>query len=222
MSTGVEVVMTADGSNTVLNQALGKTYHSVYGAWQESQRVYIEIGLLEAFDRFTGAIRILEMGFGTGLNALLTLREAERRSRTIRYVGLDSFPLPLEQAQQLNYDGLLQTTQLAALHEAPWEVPVSVTPSFTLQKHAVRLEAFATTEQFHLIYYDAFAPSSQPELWESDIFEKLAGFLLPGGMLTTYCSKSYVQRNMRSAGLVVEKHDGPHHKRDILRAIRPA
>ena len=220
MNPTIRVVPTADGSHTVLNETLGKPYHSVHGAIQESQRVYIELGLLAAFDQFPDhELRIFEMGFGTGLNALLTAREAERRQRRVHYVAIDAHPLPIAEARQLNYDELLGTAYLPNLHESPWEQPVTISSYVRLTKLAGMLQELQTEDRFHLIYYDAFAPSAQPELWEPDIFWQLAKLLLPGGMLTTYCSKSYVQRNLRAAGLTVEKHPGPYGKRDVLRAV---
>lgn len=221
MSTTIRVVLTADGSHTLVNGDLEKSYHSVYGARQESQRVYVELGLLPAFERFpTEQIELFEMGFGSGLNALLTLREAEEHQRLVHYVAIDTDPVPAAEARQLNFDQLLGTSYLNALHEAPWNQAVSITPYFTLEKRQARLQDFDTDQRFHLIYFDAFSPTSQPELWEADIFTKLAGFLLPGGLLTTYCSKSIVQRAMRAGGLTVEKHSGPRHKRDVLRAVK--
>ena len=222
MNPTVRVVPTADGSHTVLNETIGKPYHSVYGAIQESQRVYIEVGLLAALDKFSGEpLRIFEMGFGSGLNALLTACEAETHQRRVHYVAIDAYPLPIAEARQLNYDALLGTAYLPVLHESPWGGPVVINPYFTLTKLEGQLENLLTDERFHLIYYDAFAPSAQPELWEPEIFRQVANLLRPGGMLTTYCSKSYVQRNLRAAGLTVEKHAGPHYKRDILRAVKP-
>lgn len=217
----MRVVLTADGSHTLVNGDLEKSYHSVYGARQESQRVYVELGLLPAFERFpAGPVELFEMGFGSGLNALLTLREAEEHQRPVHYVAIDTDPVPAVEARRLNFDQLLGTSYLNALHEAPWNEVVSITPYFTLEKRQTRLQDFDTDHRFHLIYFDAFSPTSQPELWEAAIFTKLAGFLLPGGLLTTYCSKSIVQRAMRAGGLTVEKHSGPRHKRDVLRAVK--
>ena len=205
MNPTVRVVPTADGSHTVLNETLGKPYHSVHGAIQESQRVYIEIGLQAALGRFSDdELRIFEMGFGTGLNALLTAREAERRQRQVHYVAIDAYPLPLTLSRQLNHDDLLGTSLLPLLHESPWTQSVAINHYATLTKLAGMLQELQTENRFHLIYYDAFAPSAQSELWEPAIFRQLAELLLPGGMLTTCCSKSYVQRNMRAAGLTVE------------------
>lgn len=221
MKADVRLLLTADGSHTALNEALDKTYHSIHGAWQESQRVYIELGLWNAWAIFPDAeLHLFEMGFGTGLNALLTAHEAEKRQRPVFYTAIEAFPLQQNDAQQLNYDQLLGTSYLPQLHESPWNTAVRINPYFTLTKCEGNLQSFTTEERFHLIYYDAFAPTAQPELWEPEIFKKLVQLLLPMGMLTTYCSKSYVQRNMRAAGLTVEKHPGPPHKRDVVRAIK--
>ncbi|UFH56679.1 tRNA (5-methylaminomethyl-2-thiouridine)(34)-methyltransferase MnmD [Spirosoma sp. KNUC1025] len=221
MKADVRLIVTADGSHTAINQALDKTYHSVHGAYQESQRVYIELGLLAAFEKFDNLpLNVFEMGFGTGLNALLTAREASQHHRQINYVAVEAYPLPLDDARLLNYDELLGTDYLPHLHESAWDVPVPIDDYFRLTKRTGRLQDLQTSDCFHLIYFDAFAPTAQPELWELTVFQQLADLLLPSGILTTYCSKSDVQRNMRAAGLTVEKHPGPPHKREILRAIK--
>lgn len=222
MKADVRLLVTADGSHTAVNQVLDKTYHSIHGAYQESQRVYIELGLEAALEKFPDAVlHVVEMGFGTGLNALLTAREAIRLQRRVVYTAIEAYPLALTDAAQLNFDALLGTHLLTQLHEAPWEQTVAIHPFFSLHKVEGRIEDFRSAELFHLIYYDAFAPTAQPELWETNIFTQLAQLLLPEGILTTYCSKSSVQRNLRAAGLTVEKHPGPPHKRDILRVIKP-
>ncbi|RYC67415.1 MULTISPECIES: tRNA (5-methylaminomethyl-2-thiouridine)(34)-methyltransferase MnmD [Spirosoma] len=222
MKADVRLMVTADGSHTALSKPFDTTYHSRFGAFQESERVFIELGLQAAFDRFPqDELSILEMGFGTGLNALLTAREAEKARRRVRYTALEAYPMQLADAAPLNYDALLGTDYLSKLHQSAWNEVCSVSPFMTLTKVDQRLQDFSTGEQFHLIYYDAFAPSTQPELWELPIFEKLAHLLLPSGILTTYCSKSYVQRNLRAAGLVVDKQPGPARKREVLRAMKP-
>lgn len=222
------LVITADGSHSVWNAQVGQHYHSQFGAVQESWRVFIELGLWEAFRRFD-EIRVFEMGFGTGLNALLTWLEAEKWGRLVRYTAVETHPLPMAEARRLNFDEVLKTTHTNALHDAPWhdgpagaDVPLS--PYFQLTKHQTRLQDFrsgrASVElPFNLVYYDAFAPEGQPELWTREIFEQLARTMQPGGLLTTYCSKGYVQRNLKAAGFVVEKHAGPARKREVLRAI---
>lgn len=214
------IVLTADGSHSVYNAEVGQHYHSVNGAKQESERVFIELGLQAAFERFADEpLHVFEMGFGTGLNALLTLREAEKHRRLVHYEAVETQPLSLEEAKQLNFDVLLGTSSQLALHQAPWGVETAITPAFTMTRHQTRLQDFRTTEPFHLIYFDAFPPGTQPELWTVEIFAQMARMLVPGGMLTTYCSKSSVQHNLKAAGFRVERHAGPRYKRNVLRAV---
>lgn len=215
-----QVVVTADGSHSVFNAEVGQHYHSIYGAVQESDRVFIELGLLYTFDRVEGPIRVFEMGFGTGLNALMTIREAMRHHRKIDYVGVEPYPIPVEEAKLLNYDQELTTFWLPDLHEAPWGVPTPIVPALTLTKFNTRLQDLPYIGTFDLVYYDAFAPEGQPELWTLEVFQKVATLLRSGGALTTYCSKSAVQRNLREAGFEVEKHVGPARKREVIRAIK--
>ncbi|RRA98648.1 tRNA (5-methylaminomethyl-2-thiouridine)(34)-methyltransferase MnmD [Larkinella rosea] len=217
--TEIRIVLTSDGSSSVFNPEFNQHYHSVFGALQESQRIFLELGLYAAFERFE-QINVFEMGFGTGLNALLTLLEAEKNQRTVTYTAVETHPLSMEQARELNFDTLLNCHYLKPLHEAPWNRPVSITPVFDLVKYEGRLQDFQTTNRYNLVYFDAFAPEAQPELWTQEIFEQLAAMMQQGGLLTTYCSKSSVKWNLRAAGFLVEKHRGPAHKRDVLRAIR--
>jgi tRNA U34 5-methylaminomethyl-2-thiouridine-forming methyltransferase MnmC len=212
------LVITADGSHSVWNAEVGQHYHSIFGAWQESQRVFIELGLHVALARFD-EIRLFEMGFGTGLNALLTLNEAGKAQKRIQYTAVEAFPLPLSEAEQLNFDQVLHADQTVALHQAAWDQWVNVTSYFRLWKHQGKLQDFRASDRYNLVYYDAFAPEGQPELWTQEIFELVAGIMEPGGILTTYCSKGYVQRNLKAAGFLVEKHPGPARKREVLRAI---
>ncbi|MEZ0608188.1 tRNA (5-methylaminomethyl-2-thiouridine)(34)-methyltransferase MnmD [Fibrella sp. WM1] len=215
-----QVVVTADGSHSILNTDIGQHYHSIYGAIQESERVFIELGLTYALSLFEGPIRVFEMGFGTGLNALMTTREAMRLHHPIDYVAVEAYPIDPTAGKSLNYDGQLTTFWLNDLHDAPWGVQTPITPYFTLTKYRTAIQALPNVGPFHVVYYDAFAPEGQPELWTTEIFEQMASMLRPGGILTTYCSKSAVQRNLRDAGFRVEKHTGPARKREVIRAIR--
>lgn len=219
------LVLTADGSHTLLNETLNVHYHSVHGALQESTHIFINLGLKEVFRQrqeqpSATPIFVFEMGLGTGLNASLTWLEAEKHQQAVHYVAIEAYPVALEQALRLNYDGMLSTHQLEQLHQAPWSEVVQLSPYFSIEKHEGTLQNFETTHLFDAIYYDAFAPSAQPELWTEAIFQKLATWLQPKGNLTTYCSKSYVQRNLKSAGLTIEKHPGPAHKREVIRAVK--
>lgn len=220
-----QLVLTADGSHTLLNETLNVHYHSIHGALQESLHIFINLGFKEILRQrqevnSKAPIYVFEMGFGTGLNALLTWLEAEKNSIPVHYVSIEAFPIAPEQALQLNYDGLLSSTQLANLHHALWEKAVELSPYFTLEKHLTTLQDFEPSHSFDAIYYDAFAPTAQPELWTEDIFQKLAPWLKQYGNLTTYCSKSYIQRNLKAAGLTIEKHPGPKYKREVIRAVK--
>jgi tRNA U34 5-methylaminomethyl-2-thiouridine-forming methyltransferase MnmC len=207
--------LTEDGSHTVEVAGSELSYHSTRGAIQESKHVFIEAGLHEAIKLFPGGrLSILEMGFGTGLNALLTAMEAERQARLLHYVSVETFPLEKEIIAGLNYPALLGGQELfRALHEAPWDQAVQLLPAFLLEKRHSGLLEFSTALRFQLIYYDAFAPDAQPELWTQSVFEKLASLSAPGALLTTYCSKGSVRRAMQAAGWAVEKLPGPPGKR---------
>lgn len=219
-----EVITTRDGSSTVSIPDMQVTYHSIHGAIQESVHVFIEAGLHYAFEQFSAApLRVFEMGFGSGLNALLTALEAEAMQRRIHYTSVEAYPLAAEEISALNYGKVLDKEILfTQLHEAPWNQEVVINPYFTLEKQPIDLTSFSTSQPVHAIYYDAFAPAAQPELWTQAVFEKLYAMLVPGGILTTYCSKGDVRRAMQAAGFVVAKLQGPPGKREMLRAERPA
>jgi tRNA U34 5-methylaminomethyl-2-thiouridine-forming methyltransferase MnmC len=205
------IKLTQDGSTTLYSECFNQYYHSIFGAKTESEKVFIELGLYSAFERFLD-ISILEMGLGTGLNALLTLENCTKFGRNVKYTAIEAHPLMSESLVDLSFDS-------SVFHNCEWESWHKISPEMKFKKHHVSLEAFNTSDKFNLVYYDAFAPSSQPELWEQPIFEKVASLMEPDGILVTYCSKSYVQRNLRGAGFTVEKHPGPPRKREVLRAI---
>lgn len=201
---------TSDGSVTFFSEKYGQTYHSIHGARTESERVFLELGFDYAATVFP-RMNILEVGFGTGLNAWLTLQRAS--GKEVHYTGIEAFPL-----QKGEY-GMLPA-EILALHALTWEEEHPVCPGFTVIKHKVMLEDFHCESLFNLVYFDAFSPDAQPELWSTDIFAKLGNMMCAGGVITTYCSKSSVQRNLRAAGFTVEKHPGPPHKREVIRAIK--
>ena len=214
-----QVILTKDGSHSISLPAAGLTYHSTHGAIQESKHVFIEAGLHKAIP--TGSLKIFEMGLGTGLNALLTLMEP----RPIFYECVETFPLDADIIQQLNYCDLLGRPDLQPafekIHNSNWEEEVWITESFCFKKHHTPLQDYLSNTQFHVIYFDAFAPDAQPELWTKEVFEKMYAMLLPGGILTTYSSKGIIRRNLLSAGFVVEKIPGPPGKREMVRAMKP-
>lgn len=222
-----KIQLTGDGSHTVSVPDWNVTYHSIHGAIQESMHVFIEAGLKYQFAREQrSSLSVLEMGFGTGLNALLTLREADRNGLNIYYESVEQFPLTPKEAAQLNYAGQLNEpvlhAWLEALHNASWDTDVQITPAFCMHKTHLPLQELSCSRQFDIIYYDAFAPSAQPELWTADIFLKLYEGLSPDGILVTYCSKGDVRRAMQAVGFIVEKIPGPPGKREMLRAMRPS
>lgn len=218
------IIPTADGSVTISVPAAGVTYHSKHGAIQESMHVFIRAGLhyMLSKDITRNPLRILEMGFGTGLNALLVLQESIRTGIPVAYETIEAFPLENVVFSQLNYCGQLQAPELQPLflelHQSSWDTTHPVTNRFSFTKRNTTLEEFCSQEPVDLIFYDAFAPSAQPELWTVEIFQKLFDLLSPGGILTTYCSKGDVRRAMMAAGFTVEKIPGPPGKREMVRA----
>ncbi|NTS40175.1 tRNA (5-methylaminomethyl-2-thiouridine)(34)-methyltransferase MnmD [Flavisolibacter sp. BT320] len=217
-----EVVLTKDGSHTIAIAEKGVTYHSVHGAVQESMHVFIEAGLgtiLTSPDKTE--ISIFEMGFGTGLNAFLTALVALEQQRSFFYTAVETAPLSAEEASLLNYSDSLGYGELfTALHQCAWDEAVQVNDFFTVEKRQTELTAFSPSRQYDLVYYDAFAPSAQPELWTKEVFEKLYGMMHTNGVLVTYCSKGDVRRALQAAGFSVEKVPGPRGKREMLRALK--
>jgi tRNA U34 5-methylaminomethyl-2-thiouridine-forming methyltransferase MnmC len=220
----LQIIPTADGSVTISIPASGVTYHSKHGAIQESMHVFIGAGLHHILSKAItrNPLRILEMGFGTGLNALLVLQESIRTGLPVVYETIEAFPLENVVYSQLNYCAQLQAPELQPmflqLHEAAWDTTNTITTGFSFIKRNTTLEKFSSPGSFDLIFYDAFAPSAQPELWTEEVFRKLYGLLHPGGFLTTYCSKGDVRRAMMAAGFSIEKIPGPPGKREMVRA----
>lgn len=216
---------TSDGSHTIAIPSLEVTYHSKHGAIQESMHVFIEAGWKQKVTRPDESIKILEIGFGTGLNALLTLMEAT--TQTVWYESLEAFPIDLQTAGQLNYCQLLNWPDLQhtyqEMHTGEWNKPLAIAPNFTLCKRHTKLQDYQQQDKkFDLVYFDAFAPNVQPELWTEEIFQKIFNLLNPGAMLVTYCSKGDVRRTMKAAGFEVEKIPGPPGKREMVRARKAA
>ncbi len=217
-----QLVTTADGSHSLYFPHLDEYFHSQHGAIQESMHVFIQAGLLPIVvtrDR----VRILEVGFGTGLNALLT---GIHTDRTVEYTGIEKYPLPMNVALDLNYCNQLSQHDCGALfrnmHEARWSEMVQIAPHFALQKietdiHNVDLPA----NHFHLCYFDAFGFRAQPEMWSVGVFARCFRSLAPGGVLVTYAAKGDVRRSMLEIGFNVEKLPGPPGKREMMRATKP-
>ena len=220
-----KTIITGDGSHSIAIPALRVSYHSIHGAIQESQHVFIDAGLKYVLDQPSKEqISILEVGLGTGLNALLTAIEMEKLETTAYYVALEPFPLTAEEAAALNYCHQLKRDDLQEdfnrLHESGWNKALAFTENLIVRKLNSPLQEFNDRTKFDLIFYDAFAPAAQPELWTTPIFEKLFHLLKTGGAVVTYCSKGDVRRAMIAAGFTVKKLPGPPGKREMLRATK--
>lgn len=221
-----EIFVTQDGSHSITASRFGVSYHSKYGAITESRHVFIQAGLMPLLLKSPAQIAILEMGLGTGLNVLLTYQELLKRPIQLYYEAIEQFPISLEAAQTLNYPQLIDennpelSSAFARLHSAAWEQDLALSPHFRFKKRLGKLEELTLDSIFDLIYFDAFAPSAQPELWSEDIMEKMYRALLPGGVLVTYCAKGEFKRTLKKVGFVVESLPGPPGKREMTKAIK--
>jgi tRNA U34 5-methylaminomethyl-2-thiouridine-forming methyltransferase MnmC len=214
----VSLILTEDGSHSLRNEKLNETYHSIHGAVQESRHVFIHHGLTHRLTNHPTSVRILEAGFGTGLNVLLT---ALHTSIPVYYESWELFPLPTQVVNQLNYGDQLHAAPIfQAIHQAPWNQPVTLRDNFTLHKRKADLLVQIPEGLFDIIYYDAFAPSRQPELWEFAIIQKMISALAAGGVFVTYCARGQLKRDLASLGLAVETLPGPPGKKEMVRAIR--
>jgi len=220
----LEIFETQDGSHSVLSHQFGVSYHSKYGAIQETRHVFIDAGLFQQALKKSD-LHILDVGFGTGLNAYLTLLEGQKRNLSLRYDAVEKFPVPKERVEQLNYTGQVPASDeekgwFKALHQSTWGDWQTITPGFELCKHQMDIQSVDFEDRFDLIYYDAFAPSAQPELWEEPVMERMQRALVPGGILVTYCAKGAFKRTLKGLGFEVETLQGPPGKREMTRAIR--
>lgn len=215
-----ELQMTADGSYTLFMPEMNEHYHSVNGAVQESRHVFIEAGLHHVLRK---KVTILEIGFGTGLNAFLTLLDSVTTETEVYYYSFELYPLSLDIIDALNYGEIISRNKkdaFRALHIANWNQPVKITENFTLHKIQGDSNREKLPEGIDLAYFDAFAPDKQPEMWNQEIFNKLFACMNAEAVLTTYCAKGVVRRMMKEAGYTVERIPGPPGKREMLRATK--
>lgn len=217
----LEIITTSDGSHSLRNNRLNETYHSIHGAVQESMHVFIKHGLQYYYEQHQSKeISILEVGFGTGLNALLTLQYAIHNNLRIKYTTLEPFPLPEEVWLKLNY-GVQKNDEeyFRALHTTEWDREASLSPEFTLLKRKVTLQDADLKEVYDVIYFDAFAPAIQPELWVYAALEKVAKVLQPEGVFVTYSARGQLKRDLKALGLTVETLAGPPGKNEMVRGV---
>jgi tRNA U34 5-methylaminomethyl-2-thiouridine-forming methyltransferase MnmC len=214
---------TADGSSTLYNPLLDEHYHSIHGALNESNHVFIKKGFLDFIDFFKNVknINILEIGFGTGLNCILTFIENLKLNISLNYTSLEPFPLEMKIIDNLDFN--LDSRQLDTfrlMHQSFWGKPLEINQQFSLEKSKLKLKDFNTNKLYDIIYFDAFAPNKQPELWKVDVFRKLFNLTSSNGVLVTYCAKGQVRRDLEKVGYFVERLKGPPGKREMLRATK--
>lgn len=210
---------TEDGSKTIYVPELDEHYHSWHGAVQESLHVFIEMGLKPAQISKTN-LHIFEMGLGTGLNLLLTLKEI--KNIRLRYTTVEAYPVSLEEAEQMDYASEGDKTLFNAIHQADWNTDAALSETCTLHKIHTKLAEINLQDHppIDLVYYDAFAPEKQPGLWTTEVFEKFYQAMNKGGILVTYCAKGAVKRAMKEAGFSIERLPGPPGKREMTRATK--
>ncbi len=218
-----KIVLTNDGSHTVYDPLHDSHFHSIHGAITESKHVFIKHGL-ECFKDSQGPIRIFEMGFGTGLNAYLSLLHSRIHASSIQYDAIEVDPLVEELVSELNYSEILTGSQhdpdFMLLHTSPWNLQLAIHPGFYLNKMNSSWQDFAAKQSYDLVYFDAFDPRSQGELWDIASFEKLFNIMKSNSILCTYCAKGIVKRNLKEVGFKIESLPGPPGKREMTRAIR--
>lgn len=222
-----KIITTSDGSKTIHIPEWNEQYHSKHGALQEAVHVFIKNGFHYALnygDQPLDSLSILEIGFGTGLNAYLTLLEAMKFDISVNYTGIEAYPVLKSEIEQLNYPKIIinqeQDILFDKLHAVAWETAQAISDTFSLTKRQQFFSEIEDADSFDLIYFDAFGARVQPELWTETIFYKMYQALKQNGVLVTYSAKGSVRRAMQSVGFTVERLPGPPGKREMLRAIK--
>jgi tRNA U34 5-methylaminomethyl-2-thiouridine-forming methyltransferase MnmC len=217
----ISVIETDDGSNTIFNHEIDESYHSKYGAILESQHVFIKNGL-EFIEK--DLINIFEVGFGTGLNSLLSMIYSELNNKTINYTSIEKYPLDYQLINQLNYGNLLGKSDkfFHQLHEAAWEKNIQINPLFSLLKIKADIIGIdlSNYQNPDIVFFDAFSPARQPELWSIEIFSALYNFLKNNGILVTYSASGIVKTALRNAGFKIKRLKGPPGKHHMLLALK--
>ena len=219
-----KIITTGDGSKTIHIPEWNEQYHSKHGALNEALHVFITSGLRYIFESNKyKAINVLEIGFGTGLNAFLTAIEAQKFDVKVNYVGVEAYPVLDDEVSLLNYVEQVDNTKYSLfnkLHEVPWGTEHQISSNFNLTKRKQFFADIKEKNRFHLIYYDAFGARVQPELWTKEMFQIMYNALLPNGVLVTYAAIGQVKRDMKELGFTVERLAGPPGKRHMLRALK--
>ena len=217
----LEIQHTSDGSATLFVPELDEHYHSVKGAYTESLHIYRDCAYRHAAElSAVRPLRLLEVGFGTGLNVAVTAMAATAEC-PVHYITLEKYPVESRFVEALGYDAFVDASLFAAIHAAPWEQPTAITPHFTLEKRCCDLLTAPLPGDIDIVYFDAFAPEKQPEMWSAEVFARIHQSMRAGGVLTTYCAKGAIRRLLQATGFTVERLAGPvGGKREILRAVR--
>ena len=217
-----QLIVTSDGSHTFFVPIINEQYHSIHGAVTESIHIFINSGLLQCKKR---EINVLEIGFGTGLNAYLTLLSVLDNGFKVNYYSVEKYPLTQVEYEQLNYAAKIKSGNesfFIELHECKWGENVKITPDFSLFKIHTDARNLELEEYpfFDVIYFDAFAPDKHPDLWNEDIYNKIYNHSNPNAIFVTYCAKGVVRRSLQQVGFKVERIPGPPGKKEMIRAIK--
>lgn len=214
------MMLTSDGSHTLYDKGLNESYHSRHGAIQESEHIFIQNGLDSIK---TEPLNLLEIGFGTGLNAFLTCLHSIKNNRDIHYEALELFPLEMRLIKKLNYTSELDSSKqniFLKLHDSEWNKETEILPTFKLLKLYQDFITFIPEKKYHLIFFDAFSPEKQPDMWQASSLDKLHHALEPNGIMVTYCAKGNIRRLLEKIGFQVERLPGPPGKLEMLRAVK--
>lgn len=220
-----KLILTDDGSHSIFSERFSVNYHSTHGAIQESQHVFIDAGLKYFANKSSKKeITVLEMGFGTGLNALMTFLAAEQNPWQINYLTVEAYPLSKEQFSVLNYPEKLNSLERQSvflqMHEATWNEKHPLSTNFNFTKIQADFKNIGFKNLADVVYFDAFSPESQPELWDETMMQVIYDTLCEAGVMTTYCAKGSVKRALKSVGFQLESLNGPPGKREISRAVK--
>lgn len=215
------VQLTEDGSSTIYIEEMDENYHSSHGAVQEAKHVFLKYGL-DAVNNNT--VKIFEMGFGTGLNALLTIESINRSGKKIFYSAIEAFPVEKDLISELNYLDLVDgdlSLEFNKMHDSQWGENIDITDTFCLHKIHEKIEDYKVDiETVDLVYFDAFGPRAQSEMWKREVLDKMYSMLKTGGVLVTYCAMGQFKRDLKSLGFELESLPGPPGKREMTRAIK--
>jgi len=219
LSKNRKIITTNDGSHSILVPELNEQYHSIHGAIKEAEHVFLKMGLDEYLPHNGTSLHVFEVGFGTGLNALLSVKWSQTKQQSVEYTSIEKYPVSKEEFQQLNYGKMVDEVDLyTKITNANWTEFIEISTKFKLRKLELDLVKDPLPKGFDIVFFDAFAPNKQPELWDTSVFEKVYSIMNKNGLLVTYCCQGQAKRNMISAGFLVEKVPGPPGKREMLRA----